>query len=103
MLHVLDMMNDIGIDKKQQRYIIRKMINIAIRATYFCFVFVLFLFFCFIFVFVVLFNNPISSSIFKLPIHSEIYNCTFKNTNKVSIIIIIIIIIIIVIIIIAET
>ena len=34
---------------------------------------------------------------------SEIYNCTFKNTNKVSIIIIIIIIIIIVIIIIAET
>ena len=30
----LDMMNDIGIDKKQQHYIIRKMINIAIRATY---------------------------------------------------------------------
>ena len=29
----LDMMNDIGIDKKQQRYIIKKMINIAIRAT----------------------------------------------------------------------
>ena len=27
------MMNDIGIDKKQQRYIIKKMINIAIRAT----------------------------------------------------------------------
>ena len=25
----------------------------------------------------------------KLPIRSEIYNCTFKNTNKVSIIIII--------------
>ena len=24
----------------------------------------------------------------KLPIHSEIYNCTFKNTNKFSIIII---------------
>ena len=33
----LDMMNDIGIDKKQQHYIIKKMINIAIRATYiFC-------------------------------------------------------------------
>ena len=31
----LDMMNDIGIDKKQQRYIIKKMINIAIRATYY--------------------------------------------------------------------
>ena len=30
----------------------------------------------------------------KLPKRSEIYNCTFKNTNKVSIIIIIIIIII---------
>ena len=27
----------------------------------------------------------ISSSICKLPIRSEIYNCTFKNTNKVSI------------------
>ena len=26
----LDMMNDIGIDKKQQLYIIKKMINIAI-------------------------------------------------------------------------
>ena len=33
----LDMMNDIGIDKKQQRYIIKKMINIAIRATYYIF------------------------------------------------------------------
>ena len=30
----LDMMND-KIDKKQQRYIIKKMINIAIRATYY--------------------------------------------------------------------
>ena len=28
-------MNDIGIDKKQQRYIMKKMINIAIRATYY--------------------------------------------------------------------
>ena len=33
----LDMMDDIGIDKKQQRYIIKKMINIAIRATYYIF------------------------------------------------------------------
>ena len=33
----LDMMNDIGIDKKQQIDIIKKMINIAIRATYYIF------------------------------------------------------------------
>ena len=33
----LDMMNDIGIDKKQQLYITKKMINIAIRATYYIF------------------------------------------------------------------
>ena len=33
----LEMMNDIGIDKKQQRYIIKKMINIAIRAKYYIF------------------------------------------------------------------
>ena len=33
----LDMINDIGIDKKQQRYIIKKIINIAIRATYYIF------------------------------------------------------------------
>ena len=45
--------------------------------------------------FVCFFNNSVSSSICKLPICSEIYNCTVKNTNKVSIIIIIIIIIII--------
>ena len=109
-----DMMNDIGIDKKQQRCVIKKMINIAIRATYyiFCcrnrnwdspdlmqfeffffffgFCFVLFLLFVCLFV-CFLFNNSISSSICKLPIRSEIYNCTFKNTNKASIIIIIII------------
>ena len=89
----LDIMNDIGIDKKQQLYIIKKMINIAIRATYyiFCcrnrnwdspdlmqfwFSFLLLLFF---------WNNSISSSICKLPIRSEIYDCTFKNSNKVSI------------------
>ena len=34
------------------------------------------------------FNNSISSSICKLLIRSKIYNCTFKNTNKVSITII---------------
>ena len=95
----LDMMNDIGIDKKQQLYIIKKMINIAIRATYYIFCcrnrnwdspdlmqfwflfFFAFVLFCFVFF---LFNNPISSSICKLPIRSKIYNCTFKNTNKVS-------------------
>ena len=33
----LDMMYDIGFDKKQQRYIIKKMINITIRATYYIF------------------------------------------------------------------
>ena len=104
----LEMMNDIGSDKKQQRYISKKMINIAIRATYYIFCFRkrdwdspdLMQFrifggggeggfcFCFVFVFFFLFHNPISSSICKLPIRSEIYNCTFKNTNKVSIIII---------------
>ena len=85
----LDMMNDIGVDKKQPLYIIKKMINIAIRATYYIFCCrnrnwdspdnaIL--------------NNSNSSSICKLPIHSEIYNnCTFKNTDKVSIIIIIVI------------
>ena len=106
----LDMMNGTGIDKKQQLYIIKTMIIIAIRATYyiFCcrnrnrdivilisFLFVFLSFFSFFF----FLNNPISSSICKLPIRSEIYNCTFKNTNKVSIIIIIIIIIVVIIII----
>ena len=92
------------------------MINIAIKATYyiFCcrnrnwdspdliqfwdFLFYFFLdffwfcfWFCFCFVFF-LFNNPISSSICKLPIRSKIYNCTFKKTNKVPIIIIIFIV-----------
>ena len=67
----LDMMNDIGIDKKQQRYIIKKMINIAIRATYYIFccrnrnldspglmqfwIFFFFFGFCFLFVFVFVF------------------------------------------------
>ena len=93
-----DMINDIVINKKQQLYIIKKMINIAIGVTYyifccrnrdwestdvmqFSFSFLFFSFFLFFF------NNSISSSICKLPICSEIYNCTFRNTNKVSIII----------------
>ena len=70
----LDMMNDIDIDKKQQLYIIKKMINIAIRATYYIFccrnrnwgsphVLQLdFDFCCFVFCF--FFNNSISSSQF---------------------------------------
>ena len=94
---LLVMMNDIGIDKKQQLYVIKKMINIAIRATYYIFccrnrnwdspdlMQFWFLFFSFFFLFLFL-NNPISSSICKF-----IYNCTLKNTNKVSIIIIILI------------
>ena len=110
----LDMMNDIGIDKKQQYYIIKKMINIAIRATYyiFCcrnrnwdspdlmqfwFLFVLFFFVCFVCLFVLFFV------FLFLIIQSQatFVNCLCiarftivhrKNTNKVSIIIIIIII-----------
>ena len=97
------MMNDIGIDKKQQLYIIKKMINIAIRVTYyiFCcrnrnldspdlmqFPFLLLLLFVFVFVFV-----------FFLIIQSQVafVNCLYvarftivpsKNSNKVSMIII---------------
>ena len=87
------------------------MINIAIKATYYIFccrnrnwdspdlmqfwflfflAFVLFCFFVFCFF---LFNNPISSSICKLPIRSEIYDYTFNKTNKVPIIIIITVIV----------
>ena len=33
----LDMMNDIGIDKKHQLYIVKRMINLTIRTTYFIF------------------------------------------------------------------
>ena len=101
----LDMMNDIGIDKKQQLYIIKKMINIAIRVTYYIFCcrnrnldspdlmqfrfLLLLLLFVFVFVFV-----------FFLIIQSQaaFVNCLYvarftivpsKNSNKVSIIIII--------------
>ena len=81
------------------------MINIAIKATHYIFccrkprltaIFISFFFwllFCFVLSFFVfcffLFNNPMSSSICKLPICSEIYNYTFKKTNKVPIIIIV--------------
>ena len=93
------------------------MINIAIRATYYIFccrnrnwdspdlMQICFLFFSFFFFFLLLccfvlflllffsFNHPISSSICELPIRGEIYKCTFKKTNKDSIIIIFMIII----------
>ena len=74
--------------------------HIVIRATYYIFCrrnrnwdspdllqcWFLFLSFpSFFFFFFFLLKNPISSRICKLPIRSEIYNCTFKNTNKVSI------------------
>ena len=36
---IIHMMIDFGIDKKQQLYIIKKMINIAIRATYYNYIF----------------------------------------------------------------
>ena len=73
------------------------MINIAIKATYYIFCcrnrnwdspdlmqfwflfFLAFVLFCFLFF---LFNKPISSSSCKLPIRSEIYNCTFKKNKK---------------------
>ena len=94
----LDRMNGIDIDKKQQLYIIKKMINIAIRATYYIFCcrnrnwdspdlmqfWCLFFFFLFCFVFFCFYFliNPISSSICKSLIRSAIYNCTLKNTKK---------------------
>ena len=77
---------------------------IAIRATYYIFCcrnrngdrtdlmqfwFLFFSFFSLSFFFFFFLNNPISSSFCKLPLHNEICNCTFKNTNKVSNIIII--------------
>ena len=52
----------------------------------FFFGFVLFLLCAFYYYYFFFFNNSISSSIYKLPIRSEIHNCTFKNTNKVPII-----------------
>ena len=97
----LDMMNDIGIDQKQQLYIIKKMINIAIRATYYILccrnrnwdsldliaisIFISFLlsfFFLFLLFSRFFLNNSISSSICKLPIWSEIYNWHSKTQIK---------------------
>ena len=98
------MMNDIGIDKKQQLYIIKKMINIAIRATYYIFccrnrnldspdlmqfwflLLLLLLFFVVVFFFFLIIQSQ-----------AAFVNCLYvarftivpsKNTNKVSIIII---------------
>ena len=57
------------------------MINIVEIGILFCnFDFLSFLFFFFSL------NDPISSNVCKLSICSEIYNSTFKNINKVSII-----------------
>ena len=108
----LDMMNDIGIDKKQQHYIINKIINIAIRSTYFIFccrnrnsdrpdltqfwfsvflwIVVKFFFSGFFKIFLWIIQSQTANKYCKLPIHGEIYDCTFQNRNKVSIIIIII-------------
>ena len=99
MLHVLRhaWWMTLALTKSSQLYIIRKMINIAIRATYYIFCcrnrnwdspdlmqfWFLLLLLLLLLLFFFLLNNPISSSICKLPIRSEIYNCTFKNTNKV--------------------
>ena len=75
------------------------MINIAIRATFYIFCcrnrtwdsqtycnfdffspFYIFAFVLFC-LFVFFFHHPISSRICKLPVRSEIYNCTFKSTK----------------------
>ena len=77
----------------------KKMINIAIRAVYYIFcirnrnwdspdLMQYWFFFSFFFLPFFFLNNPISSSICKLPIRSGFHNCAFKNTNKVSITII---------------
>ena len=100
------MMNDIGIDKKQQFYIIKKMINTAIRVTYYIFCcrnrnldspdlmqfrFLLLLLLLFVFVFVFVFFLIIQS---QAAFVNYLYVARFtivpsKNSNKVSIIIII--------------
>ena len=88
------------------------LINVAIRWTYFIFCcrnrnwdspdlmqfgFFCFVLFCVLFLFVLILFWIIQSQAAscKLPIRSEIYNCAFKNRNKVSIEFTIIIIIII--------
>ena len=81
----LDMMNDIGVDKMRQHYIIKKMINIAIRATYYIFC-------CrnkswdspdliqlnWIFFFWIIQSQAANC---KLPIHSEINNIVHSKTQ----------------------
>ena len=100
------MMNDIGIDKNQQRYIIRKMINIAIRATYyiFCcrnrnwdspdslqfwnFFFLAFVLFCFCFCFCFFFLIIQSQAAFVNCLYVARFTIEHSKTNKVSMIII---------------
>ena len=92
----LDMMNDIGFDKEQQHYIIKKMINTAIREKYYILSctnrnwdspdFMQFWFFSVFFLFVCFGIIQSQAANCKLPIHSKIYTFTFKNTNKVSMI-----------------
>ena len=100
----LDMMNDIGIDKKQQLYIIKKMINIAIKATYYIFCcrnrnwdspdfmqfWCLFFFFCFCFVlFCFDFWIIQSQAAFVNRLYVARFTIVHSKTQKVSIIIII--------------
>ena len=96
MLHVLrhDEGHYIGIDKKQQLYITKKMINIAIRATYYIFCcrnrnwdrlnailnfFFFWLLFCFVFVFVFVFVLFLFVLFFLLIIQSQaaFVNCLY--------------------------
>ena len=92
----LDMINDIGIEKKQQLYIIKKMIDIAIGATYyisscrnrnwdspglmqFWFSFFFFFSFCFVFFFFGIIQSQAANC--KLPIRSEIYDIVHSKTQ----------------------
>ena len=87
----LDMMNDIGIDKKQQLYIIKKMINIAIRATYYIFCCrnrnwdspdLMQFWFSFLFFFFFFWIIQSQATFCKFALRSEIYNGTFKTQIK---------------------
>ena len=91
MLHVLWHDKSQWYWQKEATLIIKKMRNIAIRETHYILCYrnrnwdspdlMQFWFYLIL----LYFNNSISSSICRLPIRSEIYNCTFKYTNKVSI------------------
>ena len=97
----LDMMNDIGFDKEQQHYIIKKNDKYSHQRNIIYYIlsctnrnwdspdFIQFLFFwCVFFLFVCFGIIQSQAANCKLPIHSKIYTFTFKNTNKVSMIII---------------